>query len=163
MLDLRQVPIGHPDAHVLVEAVQGEYVVRYGSRDETPIDHSEFVAPRGAFFLGYLAEEPVVSGAWRRRDDVEVWGTSATAEVKRMYVVPSARGLGLARRMLAHLETTALAAGAQAIILETGSKQPEAIALYESAGYEVVPGFGHYRDSPFNRCFGKPLDRKPAG
>ncbi|HXH80321.1 GNAT family N-acetyltransferase [Nocardioides sp.] len=165
VLDLRQVPICHPDAQLLVEAVQQEYVARYGSRDESPIDHTEFLEPRGAFFVGYLDGEPVVSGAWRRRDDVEVVGTTATAEVKRMYVVPSARGLGVARRMLAHLEATAFANGAGAVILETGTMQPEAIALYESADYEVVDGFGHYRDSPYNRCFAKacPADTPYAG
>jgi ribosomal protein S18 acetylase RimI-like enzyme len=165
VLDLRQVLIGDPDAQLLIEAVQEEYVARYGSRDESPIDHTEFVEPRGAFFVGYLEGEPVVSGAWRRREDVEVAGTRATAEVKRMYVVPSARGLGLARGMLAHLETTAFAAGAQAVILETGTLQPEAIALYESAGYELVDGFGHYRHSPYNRCFAKacPADTPMPG
>ena len=147
--------IGDPDAQVLVEAVQGEYVARYGSRDVSPIDHSEFVAPNGAFFLGYLDGVPVVSGAWRRRDDVDVAGTTVTAEVKRMYVAPSARGLGLARRMLAHLEATACAAGIRAVVLETGIRQPEAISLYESSGYERIEGFGYYRDSPLSRCFAK--------
>ena len=50
--------------------------------------------------------------------------------------------------MLAHLEATAAAAGAQALVLETGLRQPEAIALYESSGYTPVPGFGYYRDAP---------------
>ena len=110
-----------------------------------------------AFFVGHLDGIPAVSGAWRRKNHIDFAGTTNTAEIKRMYVVPTARGLGLARRMLAHLEATAAAAGVEAMVLETGLKQPEAIALYESAGYEVVPGFGHYRDSPVNRCFGKVL------
>ncbi len=160
-LDLRQVPIGDPDAQALIEGVQEEYVVRYGGRDESPIDHAEFAPPRGAFFVGLLDGVPVVSGAWRRRSDVEFAATTNTAEIKRMYVAPAARGLGLARRMLAHLEATASAAGAAAMILETGDMQPEAIALYESSGYEPIPGFGHYRDSPVNRCFGKRF--APAG
>lgn len=154
----RQVPIGDPEAQALIEQVQGEYVLRYGGRDESPIDHAEFVAPQGAFFVGHLDGVPAVSGAWRRRNDVEFAGTTNTAEIKRMYVVPTARGLGLARRMLAHLEATAGAAGAAAMVLETGDLQPEAIALYASSGYQVIPGFGHYRDSPVNRCFGKRLD-----
>ena len=54
--------------------------------------------------------------------------------------------------MLAHLEATAYAAGAEAAVLETGIAQPEAIALYESSGYVHVPGFGYYRDSPLSRC-----------
>lgn len=154
----RQVPIGDPAAQALIEQVQGEYVVRYGGRDESPIDHAEFLLPRGAFFIGHLGGTPVVSGAWRRRSDIEFAGTTHTAEIKRMYVAPVARGLGLARRMLAHLEATASAAGAAAMILETGEMQPEAIGLYASSGYETIPGFGHYRDSPVNRCFGKQLE-----
>lgn len=160
-VDLRRVPIGDPDAQRLIEEVQEEYVARYGGRDETPIDHTEFVDPNGAFFLGRLDGAPVVCGAWRRRGDVEVDETTDTAEVKRMYVVPAARGLGLARRMLAHLEASAAAAGAEAMILETGLRQPEAIALYESSGYARIPGFGHYRHSDVNRCFGKPLGSSP--
>jgi len=157
-LDLRQVPIGDPDAQLLVEAVQEEYVARYGSRDETPIDHTEFALPRGAFFIGRLDGIAAVSGAWRRRSNVEFAATTNTAEIKRMYVAPAARGLGLARRMLAHLEATALEAGVEAMVLETGLMQPEAIALYESSGYVPMPGFGYYRDSGVNACFGKALD-----
>ncbi len=151
-LDLRQVPIDDPDAQTLIELVQEEYVVRYGGRDESPIDPTEFVAPQGAFFVGLLDGVPAVSGAWRRRSNVEFAETTNTAEIKRMYVAPAARGLGLARRMLAHLEATAYTAGAEAAVLETGIAQPEAIALYESSGYVHVPGFGHYRDSPLSRC-----------
>jgi GNAT superfamily N-acetyltransferase len=83
-------------------------------------------------------------------------GASAV-EVKRMYVVPAARGRGLARTMLAHLERTAAEAGADVVVLETGLRQPEAIALYESSGYRPIPGFGHYRGAPLSRCFAKPL------
>jgi GNAT superfamily N-acetyltransferase len=90
-------------------------------------------------------------------DDVEVFGTRRTAEVKRMYVVPAARARGLARQVLAHLERTAAEAGAEAMILETGLAQPEAIALYESSGYTRIPSFGYYKDEPLNRCFAKAL------
>ena len=85
------MPITHPDAALLVEEVQGEYVARYGGRDETPIVPAYFEDPDGAFFVGYLHDDPVVTGAWRRRDDVEVAGSRLTAEVKRMYVAPRAR------------------------------------------------------------------------
>lgn len=162
IVDLRQVPIGDPDAQALIEQVQEEYVARYGGRDESPIDHTEFVAPRGAFFVGHRDGVPVVSGAWRRRGDVDFSGITNTAEIKRMYVVPTARGLGLARRMLAHLESTARAAGVDAMILETGLLQPEAIALYESSGYAEIAGFGYYKDSGVSRCFGKVLSACPA-
>ena len=151
-LRIDRVALTHPDAQRLVAEVQAEYVVRYGGPDETPLEPTMFDPPRGAFFVGYLDGVPVATGAWRLRGDVEVFGTRATAEVKRMYVAQAARHRGVARRMLAHLEETALAAGAEAAILETGIAQPEAIALYESSGYVAIPGFGHYRDSPLSRC-----------
>ncbi len=164
--DLVRVGYGHPDAVLLVDEVQAEYVRRYGGPDDTPLDPLMFEPPTGSFYVGYLrlddaapheAPRPVASGAWRQHDDVEVFGTRRTAEVKRMYVVPAARGRGLARQVLAHLERSAAAAGAEAMILETGTAQPEAMALYESSGYVAIPGFGHYAWAPGNRCYGKPL------
>jgi GNAT superfamily N-acetyltransferase len=151
---LRRVGYGHPDALRLIEEVQEEYVVRYGGRDETPLDPLMFEPPLGSFFVGYLDGVPVATGAWRRVD-VPALGATATAEVKRMYVAPAARGRGLARAVLAHIERTAAAAGAEAVVLETGLKQPEAIELYRSSGYVPVEKFGYYKDSPTSRCFGK--------
>jgi ribosomal protein S18 acetylase RimI-like enzyme len=159
VLRIERVGFGHPDALLLIEAVQEEYVARYGGRDDTPLDPLMFEPPAGSFYVGYLDDVPVVSGAWRRRGDVEAFGTTVTAEVKRMYVARSARGLGLARAMLAHLERAAAAGGAEAMVLETGTAQPEAIALYESSGYTRIASFGHYAWSPSNRCFAKPLLR----
>ena len=153
-LRIERVPITHPDAQVLVEAVQEEYVARYGSRDDSPIDPRDFEDPLGQFFVGYLGDDPVATGAWRR-SSVRALGAEVTAEVKRMYVVPRAQRRGIARRMLAHLEATAAAEGVEALVLETGIKQPEAIELYLSSGYEPVPGFGHYCGSELSRCFGR--------
>ena len=155
--EIRRMPISHPDALRLVEEVQAEYVARYGGIDATPLDAAVFDPPSGEFFVAYRDDVPVATGAWRRRDDVEAFGTRRTAEVKRMYVVPGARGTGLARRLLARLEESAAAAGAEAMVLETGTAQPEAMALYESSGYARIENFGHYRWSPQNRCYGKPL------
>jgi GNAT superfamily N-acetyltransferase len=154
---IERLPITHPDAALLVEEVQGEYVARYGGRDETPIDPTYFERPSGAFFVGYLDGRPVATGAWRRRTDVVAEGSMLTAEVKRMYVVAQARGLGLARAMLAHLEDTARTDGAEVMVLETGLKQPEAIALYESSGYLPIDGFGFYKDMPLSRCMARSL------
>lgn len=150
------MPITDPDALALIDAVQAEYAERYGSGDESPIVPEAFEGDGGAFFVGYLAERPVATGAWRR-GSVEAFGTTRTAEIKRMYVAPGHRGSGLARQMLTHLEATAAAAGVEALVLETGTKQPEAIALYTSSGYTPVPAFGHYHWSPLSRCFGKRL------
>jgi len=156
-LRIERLPITHPDADRLVEEVQAEYVVRYGGRDDTPLDPSIFDAPRGAFFVGYLDDEPVATGALRLRDDVLALGSTITAEIKRMYVAPAARRTGMARRMLAHLEAAAQAAGAEVMILETGLAQPEAIALYMSSGYVPVDKFGYYKDAPLSRCFARRL------
>jgi GNAT superfamily N-acetyltransferase len=156
-LRIEQVAIDHPDATLLIEDVQQEYVVRYGGRDRTPMVASEVAPPSGAFYVGYRDGMPVMTGAWRFRDDVQRLGSARPAEVKRMYVVPAARREGLARLMLAHLEATARTAGAQVMIMETGTAQPEAMALYLAAGYEPIEPFGHYRDAPRNRCYGRRL------
>jgi GNAT superfamily N-acetyltransferase len=156
-LEIRSVPFSHADVQMLVDEVQSEYVIRYGGPDRAPIETGAFDAPLGAFFVGREAGRPVAMGGWRIRDDVHPWGRLRAAEVKRMYVVPAARGHGHARSLLAHLERTALLAGADAMVLETGTAQPEAIALYTTSGYQPVEPFGYYADSPLSRCFGKPL------
>jgi GNAT superfamily N-acetyltransferase len=156
MMNIQRVGYGHPDAMRLIDEVQAEYVVRYGGPDETPLDPLMFEPPAGSFFVGYAEGEPVATGAWRRTD-VSAFGTTATAEIKRMYVAPRARGRGLARLMLARLESDAGAHGVEAVVLETGLRQPEAMALYESSGYEPVPPFGYYKDAPLSRCYGKRL------
>ena len=154
---MERLPITHPDAARLVEEVQAEYVARYGGRDESPLEQDTFAGPRGAFFVGYLDDVPVATGAWRLREDVAFAASTSAAEIKRMYVVPSARRRGVAQRVLAHLERTAAAAGAEVVVLETGLRQPEALALYENAGYREVPGFGHYRGHALSRCFARRL------
>ncbi len=156
-LRIERLPITHPDAARMVEEVQQEYVARYGGRDDTPLDPAVFEPPVGAFFVAYLDGVPAATGAWRLRTDVTALGSRRTAEIKRMYVATAGRRTGLARRMLAHLEATALAAGAPVMVLETGAAQPEAIALYESSGYTRIEDFGYYRGSPLVRCFGRVL------
>ena len=156
---LRRTSFDDPLVQRLVVEVQREFVVRYGSPDETPVSPTHFGPPHGAFFLAVTGEpeEPVAMGGWRFRPDVVALGGSTAAEVKRMYVVPAARGKGWARMILGALESSAREAGADVMVLETGLAQPEAIALYESSGYVPVEGFGYYRDSPLVRYFGKPL------
>ncbi|WP_435769954.1 GNAT family N-acetyltransferase [Nocardioides sp. SYSU DS0651] len=153
-LVLEPVGYDHPDAAALVARVQGEYVERYGSPDESPIEASYFEPPGGLFLVGYAGGRPVATGAWRR-SPVRVLGGTSAVEVKRMYVVPEERGRGFARVVLAELERSAAAAGHDLVVLETGLLQPEAIALYASSGYVQVPGFGHYAGAELSRCFGK--------
>lgn len=146
----------HPDVVALVERVQEFYLERYGGRDDDPTGVADFEPPAGMFFVGYLGEVAVATGAWRVVPDRRL-GASRLAEIKRMYVVPELQRRGLARRMLAHLESTAAAAGIEALILSTGAPQREAIELYESSGYEPIDGFGHYAGMPLNRCYGRRL------
>jgi GNAT superfamily N-acetyltransferase len=70
------------------------------------------------------------------------------AELKRMYVIPQARGRGVARLLLARLESAAMVRGWARLRLETGPRQPEAIALYERSGYRPIGAFGVYLDAP---------------
>jgi GNAT superfamily N-acetyltransferase len=156
-VDIRTVPFDHPDAVKLIEAVQQEYVTRYGDPDLTPTDPAEFTPPSGLFLVGYLDDVPVACGGWRAHDEADPPLRAGDAEMKRLYVVPAMRGHGLARTMLAALERSAVEAGRTRIVLETGQKQPEAIALYRSSGYEEMPGFGIYAGDPLSLCLCKPL------
>lgn len=156
-LRIREVGYDHPDAAFLIAEVQAEYVRRYGGPDDSPVDPAQFSASSGLFAVGYRDRLPVVMGGWRLRelDDPQTGWATPAVEIKRMYVIAAARGAGFARQMLAFLERTAGARGARWVLLETGSKQPEAIALYRSAGYQDVPPFGHYADAPLAVHLGK--------
>ncbi|TDU77755.1 MULTISPECIES: GNAT family N-acetyltransferase [unclassified Streptomyces] len=158
-IQLQAVPYDHPDAVKLNDQVQLEYQVLYGGEgDVTPLDPAMFAPPNGLYLLAYDASgTPVASGGWRSQDENDEGYSDGDAEVKRMYVVPGARGLGLARRILAELEADARAAGRTRMALETGDRQPEAIALYLSSGYTFSAKFGHYRHYDSSRCMTKPL------
>lgn len=134
-----RVPYDHRDAQMLIEKLQAVYVERYGGRDDDELAPEMFEPPAGSFFVGYAGDVPAASGAWRRTD-------GSKAELKRLYVVPEWNRRGLARQMLARLEGSALDAGCDQVILSTGPRQPEAIALYRSAGYTDVGPFGYYGD-----------------
>jgi GNAT superfamily N-acetyltransferase len=121
--------------------VQAEYGRRYGGAgDISPIDVHQFDAPRGHFVMVYVDEVPAAMGGWRRGGPAG----GSDAEIKRMFVRPEFARRGLARAVLAELERSARAAGITRLVLETGTAQPEAIALYESSGYATIPAFGFY-------------------
>ncbi|GAB2889169.1 GNAT family N-acetyltransferase [Streptomyces mayteni] len=152
----------HPDAVKLNDEVQAEYAERYGDEgDITPLDVTMFAPPRGVYLIAYDdAGRPIATGAWRAQDKGGEGYADGDAEIKRMFVIREARGRGLSRIILARLEDDARAAGRVRMVLETGTEQPEAIALYRSSGYEPVPDaekFGLYRGSEASRCFTKPL------
>jgi GNAT superfamily N-acetyltransferase len=80
-----------------------------------------------------------------------------TGEIKRMYITPGERGKGYARNILHALEAWAIELGMKRLILETGVKQPEAVAAYTSAGYSVIPNYGPYINSSYSICMQKNL------
>src|SRR6478672_2328702 len=101
---LRALPYDHPVAQYLVEQVQQEYVQRYGGRDGAVVDPAEFLPPRGIFLVAEVDGVAAGCGAWRAHGP-------GTAEIKRVYVEPGFRRQGLAQRLMAELERTALEAG----------------------------------------------------
>jgi GNAT superfamily N-acetyltransferase len=162
VLQLHTVGYDHPDVGLLVAAVQREYVNRYGGEDATPVEPGDFSAPHGFFTVGYVGGQPVACGGWRARDGAADPALhDGDAELKRMFVQLTHRGRGYARAVLAELERTAAAAGRRRLVLETGTRQPEAIGLYTSAGYRPTAPFGVYRDSPNCRCYAKDLPPGP--
>ena len=138
MVRFEPIPADRPPAADLIAAMVAEMATLYGPIDvpgmpsATPAD---FAPPRGTFLVGFADDgAPVCAGGVKRLDD-------DAAEIKRMYVVPAARGRGLARVLLAALEDAALDLGYTTVRLDTGALQPHAQALYESAGYRAIGNF----------------------
>src|SRR5579859_5126228 len=128
----------HPDAQYCL----AEYVAELNRRSTRGFDPSvgatalphEVRPPLGQFFVAYLHGEPIGCGAVKHHPD-------APAEIKRMWIAPQARGLGLGRRLLETLEACAVAHGAEVAHIETSAVLTEALALYRSAGWVEVPAF----------------------
>ena len=140
-----------PDALGLIAALCDELSERY-HRPPSPFLPAEAMTARTAMVVARLDGQPVGCGALRQID-------ARTVEVKRMYVVPLARRQGIARRVLAELERAAAGFGYERVILETGTFQPEALALYPAAGYRRTAAYGRYVGNPEAHCFEKDLER----
>ncbi|MGW0503664.1 GNAT family N-acetyltransferase [Micromonospora sp. NPDC003241] len=152
-IEIHVVPFDSPVAQRLITAALADLGARYGgSGDETPVDADEFAPPAGAFLVAHLNGQPVGCGGWRSHGD-----QGDTAELKRMYTAPQARGRGVARTVLAAIERSAREHGRKRLILECGDRQPEAIAMYTGAGYERIPNFGFYAAEPGCLSFGRTL------
>ncbi len=143
MVEISVSDPGHPDARSCLRAYFSELGSRFddGFDPELGISASdaEMRLPAGLFLLARLREEPVGCGALK-------FHAGAPAEIKRMWVGQSARGLGLGRRLLAELERQAAASGTRVVRLETNRNLTEAIAMYRTAGYREVPAFN---DEPY--------------
>ncbi len=152
IVEIRRVDPAHPDAQRCLHA----YFAELRERSDRPFDPHEgstaepheLRPPAGAMLVAYLHGEAIGCGAVKHLP-------GGPSDVKRMWVAPAARGLGLGRRLLAELEAEAARGGAPATRLETNDALAEAISLYRSAGYEQVPAFN---DEPFaDRWFSKNL------
>jgi putative acetyltransferase len=145
-------PFGAPDVQALAHAQQAEMRALYeGEADIGPTrEAAMFVEPDGVFLVVRDGERAVACGGICRFDDTR-------AELKRMYVVPEARGRGLGRRVLVELEAEARRLGYRGVVLETGDRQPEALGLYRSAGYERIPCYPPYDTRELSLCFEKRL------
>ena len=145
-----------PAALALMHELVRDLLARYGDGDW----HGDVVPegcrpPDGAFVVVRAEGRPVACGGLRAF-------APGVAELKRMYVSPAARGRGVARALLAHLEDLARARAYHTMRLEAGAQQPEALRLYEAAGYRhVTPGWGVYADDPQSAFFEKPLVAPP--
>lgn len=144
-----------PEVLELVAEMAREVLGRYDALGEVfTHDPESYVAPHGMFLAALHDGRAVACAGYRTMAD-------GVVELKRMYVQPASRGLGLARRLLAALEQAATAQGTRSIRLETGLPQPEAIALYESSGYARIPGYGEWADDPLTVCMEKRLTPTP--
>jgi GNAT superfamily N-acetyltransferase len=126
-----------PDATAMQEAFFGELRRRYPALDDAsppPVDPDQLVPPHGAWVVVRRDGVPVGCAGIKRLDD-------ETGEVKRVYLAPEARGGGLARRLMAHLEDRARELGYRVLRLDTGSAQPEAYRLYTSLGYREIDDY----------------------
>jgi DNA-binding MarR family transcriptional regulator/GNAT superfamily N-acetyltransferase len=153
LVELREVDPESPDAQRCLRAYVAELNRRAPERGFDPhkgatAEPHEVRPPSGAFVVAYLRGEAIGCGAVKHHP-------GRVTDIKRMWLAESARGLGLGRRLLEHLERLAREHGSSEAHIETSDVLPEAIALYRSAGYFEVPPFN---DEPFaDRWFTKPL------
>lgn len=150
-LTLAEVDPAAPEAAALIGALDRDLNARYPGLEVHGIDAANFRESGGVFLIGRVADIAIACGALRPMNE------NGVVEVKRMYVRDGHRGRGFARTILRALEDIAARRGYRTIRLETGSNQPEAIALYERAGYHRIPCYGAHASDPLSRCFEKTL------
>jgi len=137
------------DFIALVRLLDADLAVRDGKEHSFYATHNKIDAIRHVV-LAYDDDEPVGCGALKEY-------VRGIMEVKRMYVPPHGRRKGVASKVLEELEQWAGEMKYQKCILETGKKQPEAIALYKKSGYTVIPNYGQYAGVENSVCFEKEI------
>jgi GNAT superfamily N-acetyltransferase len=151
-IEIKREALTSPAAKELITALNAELSARYPEpgANHFRLDAGEVAPGHGAFLIAYRDNTPLACGAVRLL-------SPERAEVKRMYVEPASRGLGVGRHMLDALEEEARQLGARELVLETGGRQPEAIALYSRAGFSRIDAFGDYEKSPLSVCMRKTI------
>lgn len=139
----------------LIKALSAElkalYPNSHGGDGAGAFKPQDVMIPRATFVVAWQDDQPVGCGALRPMDEAEI------AEVKRMFVRPEARGKGISRAILTALENQAREFGYTILRLETGLHQKEAMGLYASSGYALIPCYGIYVNEPLSRCYEKSL------
>ena len=145
---VRPVECDSPDFAVLVSALYEELEARYpGLSEDGGLPAQDLLVA----VVAYSGDTPVGCGALRELEP-------GVGEIKRMFVLPEARRLGLARQMLEMLEARGRALGYSTVRLGSGVHQPEAVSLYESHGYRRTPLFGEYEGGTLCVCYEKSLE-----
>ena len=137
------------DFQKLVEALDADLKIRDGEDNNFYAQFNKIIAIKHAI-VAYDGDLPVGCGAIKQF-------SNDTMEVKRMYVLPTKRGHGIAAAILSKLEIWAKELQYARCVLETGQKQPEAIALYKKEGYKIIPNYGQYEGIANSVCFEKLL------
>lgn len=154
-IEIRRASPLVPDALELIAALNAELSAMYPEAGAThfSLESEEVARGRGAFFVVYYDAAPAGCGAVRLLD-------SETAELKRMYVRPGLRGVGIGSQLVSQLEAEAKTLGARRLVLETGCRQEAALSLYRRCGFEPIALYGEYRLSPATSvCLGKSITR----
>jgi putative acetyltransferase len=150
MLTIKRTNSDDKDFYSLVEKLNKDLQDRYGALQDY---YSQFnsIQNLSTVVIAYDGEEPVGCGCFKKFDDTAV-------EVKRMYVAEKQRGKGIGVAILSELEKWAAELGQEATVLELGNNQPEAIRLYQKAGYRVIPNYGQYAGMVTSICMKKELN-----
>jgi pyridine nucleotide-disulfide oxidoreductase family protein len=138
------------EAVALMAELDADLLTRYPGHPTYGLSQGDVEDQRTAFLLARIGPEVVGCGALRELG-------SGEGEIKRMFVRSAFRGRGVARHLLGAIEAEARRRGLTVLRLETGARQPEAIALYQSSGYRPCDPFGEYRVSALSRFFAKEL------
>ena len=136
------------DARALIIELEAHLAPFYPAESRHGYSVEKLIREGVAFFIIRVNATPAGCGG------VQLFGTDY-GEIKRMYIRPQFRGLGLAKLMLDHLASYARDRGVTILRLETGIHQHEAIGLYERAGFQTIPPFGEYKPDPLSRFFEK--------